>query len=149
LLVWGNGREFMRNRVEHGVEMLYQFVVPKAFHAETIASQKIRALFVSGHICVKAVLASVNFDDELHLKANEIGDIRAYWLLAAKLGACKPATAKCLPKFALDVGLVSTQLAGKVVLQRISLICAHFPSPLVGEEEKSWVWAERERRPSP
>jgi hypothetical protein len=111
----------MRYRIEHGIEMFDQFVVSKALDAESIASKKIRALFVSGHVRCSAVLASVEFNDEFRLEANEVYNIRADRLLPPELRFCKSAVAKRLPQLAFDVGLIATQLACKFALHLFPL----------------------------
>jgi len=108
-------------RIEHGIEIFDQFVVSEPLYAETLAPKKKGAPFVSGHLFRDSVLASIQFDDELHLKANEVYDVWTDRLLPSKFRSREPAVAKRLPEFALDAGLVAPQLAGKIALHQFPL----------------------------
>ena len=111
----------MRYSVEYGVEVLDQFVVSEALDAEAVALKKSGAPFISEHILLQAVLVAIQFDYQLCLEADEIDDVGTYWLLAAEFRLCKSAVAERLPKLALDVSLVATQLAGERVFHKHGL----------------------------
>ena len=61
------------------------------------------------------MLAAVEFDNQLGLKADEIHDIRSHRLLSAEFKSVKPATAQRIPKFALNNGLIAAKLAGEIM----------------------------------
>jgi hypothetical protein len=117
----GRKREFMRYRIEHGVEMFGQFVVSKALHAEVLALKKSGAFFVGEHVFIEPMLAPIQLDDELLFEANKIDDVRSDRLLATELHPRESPIAKCLPKFAFDVGLISTKLSSKIALHLFPL----------------------------
>jgi hypothetical protein len=124
----------MRYGVEYGVELFDQFMISEAFDTEAVPLKKSGAPFISEHIFLQAMLVAIQFDYQLCLEADEIDDVGTYRLLAPEFCLRKSAVAERLPKLALDVGLIATQLAGEDVFH-----CVSFSSPLVGEDAKSYA----------
>jgi hypothetical protein len=60
------------------------------------------------------VLTAVHLDNELGLHTQEIGDVRPYDLLPAKLAAFQLAVVKPAPQQLLGSSLLPAQCAGKV-----------------------------------
>jgi hypothetical protein len=56
------------------------------------------------------VRIAVDFDDEAGLKADEVDDIAAYWVLASELPAIHPMGTEALPQDLFSVGHVPTEL---------------------------------------
>jgi hypothetical protein len=111
----------MRYRIEHGVEVFDQFVIAEAFDTEAVAPKKSGAPFIGKHILLQTMLVAIQFDYQLCLEADEIDDVGTYRLLAAEFRLRKSAVAERLPKLALDVSLVATQLAGERVFHKHGL----------------------------
>jgi hypothetical protein len=84
----------MRYSAEHGVEMSDQFVISKAFHTESIGSEKIRAAFIGSRVLLDTMLISVELDNEFRFEANEVDDIRANGLLTPEFHSCESAITK-------------------------------------------------------
>jgi hypothetical protein len=66
-------RHDFRNFVEHGVSAFQYVVVPKTHHLIAFAMEPIVAPTISRTI---RMLATINFDDELLLEADEVDDVR-------------------------------------------------------------------------
>jgi hypothetical protein len=83
-----------QDRLDDTTSVGKHVVVPEANHAPTLSFEKSRATLVRG---VSGVLAAIDFDDEVMLRAGEIDDEAADRMLAAKPVSGQPTIAQCRP----------------------------------------------------
>ncbi len=95
------------NHFQHGVDVGRHPVVREAQHPITLLIQEAVPASIAGRIL--DVLRAVQLDDELRLKAGEVGDVGANRVLAAEAEAVELASAKVSPEKRLNLGLSAPQ----------------------------------------
>lgn len=83
--------------LQNAIEIRIQFVIGKAKDTKAILFE---ALCARGIIICnfrEPMLPAIEFDDELAVKANEVGNVRANRLLAAKFETVESTSPQCLP----------------------------------------------------
>ncbi|HVT35054.1 MAG TPA: hypothetical protein VHE37_05700 [Nevskiaceae bacterium] len=97
---------------EHGCSSRQDFTVPEAQHPESFAVQKSGAEFILPPI---DMLATVELDDQAAFQADEIGDVFADRLLAAKLAAAELPAPRITPQVQPGIGLRTAQISRQIV----------------------------------
>jgi len=100
--------QLRQNMAADVIAVFQDLVVPEAQDAETLCAEEGVAVEVA---TVLGVLASVDFDDEFRLEADEIKDVATQWYLAAELCPGELAVSKCTPKDGLGRGRIGAHLA--------------------------------------
>jgi hypothetical protein len=91
-------------------------MVGKSQDLKAVPAQPAGTGLVIGQPGLGAMLITVQFDDQLPLEANEIGDERTNGLLASKLETVKLPAAKDVPQLTLDQGLFAPKPASEGML---------------------------------
>lgn len=107
---WGEAVAFGEKGGAEGVGVLEDFVVPEADDLEAEGFEVGGAGGVAGGGL--GMLAAVEFDDELEVGAEEVGDVGAERDLALPAVAAEASIAEAGPEFALGGGLVAAETAG-------------------------------------
>ena len=88
--------------------ILPHFVIPEPQNAKTLRSNPT----FSNNVTRPSfrVLAAIQLNDELGLKAYEIRDVRSEWLLPLELKAIQPMCADTTPKQTLGIGRIPAKI---------------------------------------
>jgi hypothetical protein len=107
--------KFNTDSIKDSVEILNEFVIPEALDTKSVIFQELGSRSVIGDVLSLAVLAAVEFDDQLFFKADEVRDVGTDGLLPPEFVATKSSTAECLPQLPFEVGLLAAKLSGEFV----------------------------------
>ncbi len=128
-------QQFLADALDHCVGVVQHVVVPEADDAVAEALERARALRVD----LRAMLATVDLDDEVRGAAGEVGDVRSDRELEDELGAFELARAEVVPEALFCVGALAPEFAGNggEALFRQRRSPSPPPSPRRGEGVKS------------
>jgi len=87
--------------LQHAVQILIHIRIPKSQHGITSLLQRTRARRI--RLQLLCMLAAIQLDDQLRLKATKIGDVSADRHLKPKLRILKPSAAQVKPKPILNL----------------------------------------------
>lgn len=90
------------NRLQNTLQIAEYVIVPEAQHDETRRLEKLRSLRIT--VGSFHMLASIDFDGDTAIKANEIENVVAKWMLATELAAFELAVLEMSPKCAFRFG---------------------------------------------
>jgi hypothetical protein len=105
--------QFQADRLEHGIQVFEDEVVPEPHHPEALRVQPGRPVLVLRG--PDGMLAPVQLDDQPALKTNEVRDVRADRGLPTELGFGDLIIAQAIPQATLGVGRLPSELVGKGV----------------------------------
>lgn len=121
--VRGRGFKLRLDRRPNTVEILEDVVVPETDRSESLAFEVGRP----ASILLRRVLAAVDFDDELPVRAQKIHDVAVDLNLPAELEATELTTSKDTPELPFCVGRVLAQ--GSRPAGQEMVPCHYAPSP--------------------
>jgi hypothetical protein len=96
-------------------QILVHIAVPKSQHTKSIADEMPIAQSIACGVIVDIVLTAIDFDHQLLLEANEVGDEAVARRLAAEMEAALAPRAQMDPQFDLLRGHCLAQLAGDLI----------------------------------
>jgi hypothetical protein len=76
------GSQYFQDKCRRGFSFFEKLIIPDTYYAESERLQFFFACSIIG--CLFRVLAAVEFDDQLSLQTDEIHDVTAQGVLAAK-----------------------------------------------------------------
>jgi hypothetical protein len=105
----GRGGNFQcaENRLKNAIGVAKNIVVPEPQDAKTFGLKVTIARYV---VWIVRVLAAIDFDDQLSPEAGEVNNVRAKRNLSFELIAIETMRAEPIPKPALGIGHVGSQL---------------------------------------
>jgi len=95
---------FLADHIQHRIGVLEHIMIPEPDDADSETRQNPAALLVVGRLPRIAVLAAVQLDGEILLRAVEIQDVGTGRKLAKELESAKPPRAQLRPQPALRFG---------------------------------------------
>ena len=108
------------NCFEHAIRISINIVVGKSEHTISQCVQGSVASFVTTAVGVKAVLVSVNFNDDARTAAFEVDDVTGNWRLSTKMKSERPQFAQSHPELDLLARHGFSKIASDLVWQRIT-----------------------------
>src|ERR1700688_3044414 len=86
----GEGENGETDRFHHAIKVVFQFEIPESQYTKPFLLEERRSYPFGLRIFRKGMPAAVEFDDELRLEADEIGDVGSNGLLPEKFDSMKP-----------------------------------------------------------
>jgi hypothetical protein len=134
-----NGSE---DRIEHALEILEDLNIPEPQDAVALTGKPSVTQLVCGSIRSKAVLLTIEFDDQTRSMTHEIGDIPAHRDLPSHVQRLKAMGFQRVPKLALGRRQLTAETLGTATLSSIHMGAREgspgsnlIASSLVGEGE--------------
>lgn len=103
---------FFQNSIKYSIEIIQNLMIPEPDDAITTLLEPGRPRLI--RTALFHVLTTVQFDDQLFVKADEVNDERSDRFLATELMAVDIAAAKLAPEFPFSFCLVRPQLTGQL-----------------------------------
>jgi hypothetical protein len=100
-----------------GVAVFQSIVIPEAQHG---IAKRTHEFVATEIVSAVGVLRAVEFDDELFLPATEVGEVRAYRVLANELMTGETATFQLLPEQTFSAVFDPTQCPGALCRGRLA-----------------------------